>query len=85
MPLGPDDGQAADGVDRAVFRLGRLTDFRDTGTQFDVGAPAGHVRGYRNGSQIARSGHDFRFALMLLGVQHLVLEPPALEHAGHLL
>ena len=59
VPLGADDVQAA-GV-------------RHARTEHDVGAAAGHVGRDRHRPRLARLGDDRRFALVLLGVEHLVL------------
>ena len=52
------------------------------GAELDVGAPARHVRsdGHRTG--LARLRDDLGFLLVELGVQHVVLDPPALQHAA---
>ncbi len=42
--------------------------------QDDVGAAAGHVRGDRHRALAAGLGDDLRLALVVLGVQHLVLD-----------
>ena len=49
--------------------------------QDDVGTTAGHVGGDRDGAHAAGLGDDFRFALVLLGVEHFVLDAAAFEHA----
>jgi len=53
----------------------------DAGPEFDVGAAAGHVGGDRDRAGLARARHDFRLALVILGVQHLVLQAAPLQHA----
>src|SRR5450756_409646 len=45
----------------------------------NVDASARHVRGNRDGSFAARLGDDLRFLLMILGVQHLVLDAKLLQ------
>src|SRR2546422_3314159 len=50
--------------------------------ELDVGAAAGHVGGNRDGGGLTRLSDDLRFALVVLRVQHLVPQPPALEHPG---
>ena len=46
----------------------------------DVGAAAGHVRGDGHGALAAGLGDDLRLALVMLGVEHLVLHPALVEH-----
>ena len=46
----------------------------------DVGAAAGHVGGDGHGVLAAGLGHDFGLALVVLGVEHLVLDAPLVEH-----
>src|SRR2546426_885857 len=53
----------------------------DPGAEFDVGAPPGHVGGDRDGARLARLRDDLRLALVVLGVQHLVLQAAPLQHA----
>ena len=50
--------------------------------QLDVRPSAGHVGGDGDGPGNARLRHDLRLALVVLGVQDVVLHPPALEHPG---
>ncbi len=69
VPLGADDLEPG--------LLGREV---EVGAELDVGAAAGHVRRDRDGVALPRPGHDFRLPLVVLRVQHLVLEPPPLEH-----
>ena len=56
--------------------------------QHDVGAAAGHVGRDGDGALAAGLGHDLGLALVLLGVQHVVLDAPlvelAREHLGGL-
>ena len=47
--------------------------------QFDVGAAAGHVGRDRDRARLARARHDLRLALVVLRVQHVVLEPARLN------
>ncbi len=47
--------------------------------QFDVGAAAGHVGRDGDRALLPRPGHDLGFALVILRVQHLVLEAAPLE------
>ena len=63
MPLGADDVQAAQ-IDDALAQL-------------DVGAAARHVRGDRHRARSPGVRDDLRLALVVLGVQHLVLDVPA--------
>ncbi len=46
----------------------------------DVGAAAGHVRGDGHGALAAGLGDDLGLALVMLGVEHLVLHAPLVEH-----
>ena len=48
----------------------------------NVGAPAGHVGGNRHRLLAARLSHDFGFALMVLGIQHDVLDTLLLQQLG---
>ena len=57
----------------------------DARPELDVGAAAGHVRRDRDVAALARLRDDLGLALVVLGVQHLVLDPAALEHLGELL
>ena len=49
--------------------------------QHDVGAAAGHVGGHGDGPHLAGLGHDLRFLLVVLGVQHVVLDAPLFQPA----
>ena len=49
----------------------------------DVGAAAGHVRGDRHGGLAAGLGDDLGLALVVLGVEHLVLDAALVEQAGN--
>ena len=51
----------------------------------DVGAAAGHVGGDRDRAVAAGLGHDLRLVLVVLGVQHHVLDAGLLEEARELL
>jgi hypothetical protein len=70
VPLRADDLEAGLRL-RQVERL----------VEFDVGAATGHVGGDRDRPLLPRPGHDLGLPLVVLGVQHLVLEAPALELA----
>ena len=48
----------------------------------DVGAAAGHVRGDGHRPFAPGLGDDLRLALVVLGVEHLVLDALLVEHAG---
>ena len=48
----------------------------------DVGTAAGHVRGDRDGALAAGLGDDLGLALVMLGVEHLVLDAALLEQAA---
>ena len=48
----------------------------------DVGAAAGHVRGDRDGAFAAGLGDDLGLALVVLGVEHFVLDAALVEQAG---
>ena len=47
--------------------------------QRDVGATASHVRRNRHAAKAACLGNDARLTLMVLGVEHVVLDALALE------
>jgi hypothetical protein len=51
------------------------------GAEFDVGTPTGHVGGDGHFAGLAGFGHDLSLALVLLGVQHVVIDAAHLEHA----
>ena len=53
----------------------------DARAEFDVGAAAGHVRRDRDRAGLPRLRDNLRLALVILGVQDLVLEPAALQQA----
>ena len=87
MALGADDVQTAGGkhfivplapvfVDLLELRLIRRIDGIDLGlrtaAEHDVRAAARHVGGDGDGAGSTGLGHDMRFPLMLLGIQHLV-------------
>ena len=63
----------------AQFVLGKIL---GVAAQHDIGTAAGHVGGYGDGAELAGLGDDLRFLLMVLGVEHVVLDALALEHAG---
>ena len=48
----------------------------------DVGAAAGHVGGHGDGAFAARLRDDARFALVLLGVEHLVRDAGLFQDVG---
>src|SRR5258706_3653700 len=62
--------------------------FLDAGAEFDVGAAAGLVGRDRDRAGLARLCDDLGLALVILGVQHLVLQTAPLQQArqrlGHL-
>ena len=68
-------------IQAALLRPPHRPAFNDTLTQLDVGSAAGHVRGDRHGAGLARLRHDLGFLLVLLGVQDIVRNSAALEHA----
>ena len=51
--------------------------------QHDIGAAPGHVGGHGDRPQPARLGHDLRLLLVVLGVQHVVLDARPGEHFAH--
>ena len=51
----------------------------------DVRAAAGHVRGDRDPALAPRLGHDHRFLLVVLRVQHMVLHAATVQQPGQLL
>ena len=53
----------------------------DTAAQDDVGPATGHVRGNGDHTRAAGLDDDFRFACVLLGVQHLVWQLLGVEQA----
>ena len=53
--------------------------------QHDIGAAAGHVGGHGDRAQLAGLGDDLGLLLVELGVEHVVLDAPLLEHGGELL
>ena len=66
---------------RGIFRL-KLGPGHGLGiaAEDDVGAAAGHVRGDGHGPFAAGLGDDFRLALVVLGVEHLVRHAALFEH-----
>src|SRR5438132_10599716 len=54
----------------------------DPRPEHDVAAAARHVGGDRDRAGLPGFGDDGRLPLVLLGVQHVVLEPAPLEHLG---
>src|SRR6185437_1118906 len=83
VPLRPDDVQPPDlhDVDLLPVRvvdLGGLG-IGDAAAEFDVGAAAGHVRCDRQRARLAGAGDDLRLALVVLGVEHVVLQAAARE------
>ena len=48
----------------------------------DVGAATGHVGGDRDGAEPSCLGNDLGLTLVLLGVEHLVVDAPLLEQIG---
>src|SRR6266545_3639129 len=73
----------------AERRLARLDSAHltllDARAEFDVGAAARHVGRDRDRAWLSRLGDNFGFALMVFGVQNLVLEPAPLEQPGQCL
>ena len=63
-----------------VLDLRRLR-HRHAFAELDVGSAAGHVRRDRHRARLSRAGDDLGLALVVLGVQHVVDDPRALEHA----
>ena len=69
VPFGFGDVQAA-----AILRLQLLPDHRfGIAAENNVSPATGHVRGNCHGVETAGLSNDFGFALVMLGVQHLVL------------
>ena len=71
------------------IRIGRVlgADFRrrhelGISAEHDIGAAAGHVGRNRDRAETAGLGDDFRFALMVLGVQHVMLDAGFFELFG---
>ncbi len=80
MPLGSDDMQAAHLLDRLTLD-DLVARFLHPRPELDVGAPAGHVRRDRNRARLPRVRDDLRLPPVVLRVQHLVTDPPPLQHA----
>ena len=55
---------------------------RHAGAEFDVGSAAGHVRRDRDRARLTGARHDLRLALVVLRVEHVVLQSGAAEHLG---
>ena len=53
--------------------------------EHDVGAAAGHVRGHGDCALAAGLGHDRGLSVMLLGVEHLVGDPPLAQQVRQVL
>ncbi len=60
-------------VETALAQL-RLGEVVGVAAELDVGASSGHVRGDGDGALAARLGDDRRLPVVLLGVEHLVLD-----------
>ena len=58
---------------------------RDFVAKLDVDAAAGHVRGDRYGTGLARVLDDLRFLLVVLGVEHAALDAAAAQQRGEAL
>src|ERR1019366_9446830 len=71
VALGTDDVQTAS--------------FGYAGSEFDVGAAPGHVRRDSHGAALAGARDDFRFLLVILGVEHGVDNTFPLQHAREVL
>src|SRR6059058_1087086 len=98
VALGADDVQPAGGEHLVVPRLpfgaqplaADLVELRRRGgelgveiaTEHDVGTAPGHVGGDGHGAGSTRLRYDVRLALVLLGVQHLVLDAFLLQEPG---
>ena len=63
----------------AQLRLGHIG---HVAAQHDVGAAARHVGGDGHSALFAGLRHDLRLAVMLLGVQHVVLDAALFQHFG---
>ena len=48
--------------------------------QHDIGTASGHVGGHGDGAELARLGHDLGLALMVFGVQQVMLDALAGQH-----
>ena len=97
VPLRADDVKPARRVLPAVQRLemgtrlsirplvrGKRTIrvFHHARSQFDVRAPAGHIRGDGHGSGLTRHRNDLRLPLMVFCVEDFVFDPAPLEQAA---
>ncbi|MCW2892006.1 MAG: hypothetical protein JWO75_1495, partial [Actinomycetia bacterium] len=80
--LGPRGLVVLRGVDRRQAALVQLKVGDELGVtaQHDVGAAACHVRRDRDGAEPPGLGDDHRLLLVILGVQHVVLDAAPLEH-----
>ena len=76
VALGAEDVQTADLHDVDLFAVGVLHLGRlgidDAAAEFDVGSAAGHVGRDRDRARLTGARDDFRFALVVLGVEHVV-------------
>ena len=59
---------------------GQTAGFAHIFGDLDVGTPSGHVGGDGHFSRLTGFGNHFRFALVLLGVEHVVRDAFELEH-----
>ena len=50
--------------------------------QLDVGTTAGHVGGNGNGACLTSLGHNLGLTLVLLGVQHVMLDAAHFQHSA---
>jgi hypothetical protein len=56
-------------------------DIGDAGAKFDIRSTASHVGGNCDRAPLACARHDLGFLLVILGIQHRMNDPFALEHA----
>src|SRR6266700_6688715 len=73
-------------ITNVVDVLGMLTqdtvmETRGIATEHDVGATAGHISSNRDGSAASRLRNDLSFALVVLGVEHIVRDTLHLQHS----
>ena len=68
-------------LEAGLFEVG-LGEVFGVAAEHDIRAAARHVRGYRDGAELARLGDDLRLALVLLGVQDIVLYPALFQQGG---
>ncbi len=75
---------AFDLLDLGIGGVVQLGDFGfPVAAEYDVGTPTGHVGGNGYRARSAGLSDDFRFLLVVLGVEHLVVYARFFQAAGH--